>query len=93
VPVEVFAYRVILGAVSDGQTSPDQIDTAMKAYLDGQRADTLSQSFLASQRSGAVSRMSDLGLIERRRDGVRVSYTATEDGLAFLKQSTNHQTR
>jgi hypothetical protein len=93
VPVETFAYRVILEAVSNGHTSPEQIDAAMKSYLDGDRADTLSQSFLASQRSGAVSRMSDLGLIQRRRDGVRVNYTATEDGLAFLKQSTSHQTR
>ena len=93
VPVEAFAYRVILEAVRNGQTSPDQIDAAMKVFLDDERAGTLSQSFLASQRSGAVSRMSDLGLIERRREGVRVYYAATEDGLAFLNQSTNHQAR
>jgi hypothetical protein len=90
VPVEAFAYRVILQTVSDGQTSPEQIDGALKVYLDDNRAENLSQSFLASQRSGAVSRMSDLGLIERRREGVRVNYVVTEDGMTFLNQSTDN---
>ena len=76
----------------NGQISPEQIDAALKSYLDEDRAGDLSQSFLASQRSGAVSRMSDLGLIERRREGVRVSYAATADGQAFLTQcSTTNQ--
>ncbi len=85
VPVEAFAYRVILEAVQQGHTSPEQIDNALKGFLDEDRAGALSQSFLTSQRSGAVSRMSDLGLIERRREGVRMYYTATKQGLAFLK--------
>jgi hypothetical protein len=93
VPVEAFAYRVILEAVRQGHTSPDQIDAALKTYLDQDRAGDLSQSFLASQRSGAVSRMSDLGLIERRREGVRVFYAATDGGLAFLKQCATNQQR
>jgi hypothetical protein len=93
VPVEGFAYRVILEAVRQGQTSPEQIDTALKVYLDDGRAEDLSQSFLASQRSGAISRMSDLGLIERRREGVRVNYAATENGIAFLNQCIDNQPR
>jgi hypothetical protein len=93
VPVEAFAYRVILEAVRDGQTSPEQIDAALKVHLDEERAEDLSQSFLASQRSGAVSRMSDLGLIGRRREGVRVNYAATEEGMAFLNQCTENQPR
>jgi hypothetical protein len=93
VPVEAFAYRVILEAVQQGQTSPEQIDVAMKKYLNEDRAGDLSQSFLASQRSGAVSRMSDLGLIERRREGVRVFYAATEGGLAFLSECATNQPR
>lgn len=91
VPVEAFAYRVILDAVQQGHTSPEQIDAAMKQFLNEDRAGDLSQSFLASQRSGAVSRMSDLGLIERRREGVRVFYAATEDGLSFLKECATKQ--
>lgn len=86
VPVEAFAYRAILQAVRDGDDTPDTMDGALKkAYVAEDRAEALSQSFLASQRSGAVSRMSDLGLIERQRTGVRVSYAMTDAGLAFLK--------
>jgi hypothetical protein len=86
IPVEAFAYRVILEAVIRGSNSPDTIDAALKPYVAEDRAEKLSQSFLASQRSGAVSRMSDLGLVERRRDGVRVFYEVTEEGRAFLAQ-------
>ncbi len=87
VPVEAFAYRAILDAVQGGNNTPDKIDAALKTYVTEDRAEQLSQSFLASQRSGAVSRMSDLGLVERQRDGVRVFYVATEQGRVFLAQS------
>jgi hypothetical protein len=90
VPVEEFAYRAILGAVQQGHTSPDQIDTALRVHLDEGRANRLSPSFLASQRSGAISRMSDLDLIERRREGVRVNYAATAAGMAFLVQPVSN---
>ncbi len=87
VPVEAFAYRAILEAVQGGDNTPDTIDAALKkSYVTEDRAGKLSQSFLASQRSGAISRMSDLGLIERQREGVRVSYAMTEEGRAFLAQ-------
>ncbi len=86
VPAEAFAYRAILEAVQAGNNSPDKIDAALKTYVTKDRAEKLSQSFLASQRSGAVSRMSDLRLIERQREGVRVSYALTKEGRAFLAQ-------
>jgi hypothetical protein len=88
VPVEAFAYRAILGAVRDGNNSPERMDAALKAHVAEDRAGKLTQSFLASQRSGAISRMSDLGLIERQREGVRVSYILTEIGRAFLEAAT-----
>ena len=85
VPVEAFAYRAVLDAVRNGNNTPDKIDTALKTYVTEDRAKKLSQSFLASQRSGAVSRMSDLGLVERQREGVRVCYAVTEEGQDFLE--------
>jgi hypothetical protein len=84
VPVESFAYRAVLAAVQAGNNSPEKIDAALKAYVAEERAEKLSQSFLASQRSGAVSRMADLGLVERQRDGVRVVYVSTDEGRDFL---------
>lgn len=86
VPVESFTYRAVLEAVQAGDNSPEKIDAALKTYVAEDRAEKLSQSFLASQRSGAVSRMADLGLVERQRDGVRVLYVATAEGRSFLAQ-------
>jgi hypothetical protein len=90
VPVEAFAFKAILKAVQDGNNTPEKIDGALKSHVAQDRAEKLSQSFLASQRSGAVSRMSDLGLVERQRDGVRVYYVPTGQGQAFLAQYGAH---
>jgi hypothetical protein len=84
VPVEAFAYRAVLKAIQEGNNTPDKMDLALKTFVTEDRAEKLSQSFLASQRSGAVSRMSDLGLVGRHREGTRVSYVVTDDGQAFL---------
>jgi hypothetical protein len=93
VPVEAFAYQAVLKATQEGNNTPDKMDAALKTYVADDRAEKLSQSFLASQRSGAVSRMSDLGLVERQRDGTRVSYAATEQAHLFLQQCAAAQTR
>ncbi|MGO9596846.1 MAG: hypothetical protein ACLP7Q_02365 [Isosphaeraceae bacterium] len=86
VPVEAFAFKAILEAVQDGNNTPEKIDAVLKAHVAEDRAEKLSQSFLASQRSGAVSRMSDLGLVERQRGGVRVYYIPTDQGRTFLAE-------
>jgi hypothetical protein len=92
VPVEAYAYGAILGAVRQGHNTPETIDAALRATLPDDRAEKLSQSFLASQRSGAVSRMADLGLIERQREGTRVSYALTDAGNTFLEQHAEAMT-
>lgn len=81
VPAESFAYKKILEAIESGHKSPDSLDAALASL---KSKDDASKSFLASQRSGAVSRMSDLGLVERVRSGVRVEYAATDVGRHFL---------
>src|SRR4029434_11302371 len=50
VPVESIAYRAILEAIQGGNNTPEKIDAALKAYVAEDRAEKLSQSFLASQR-------------------------------------------
>ncbi|MCG8554028.1 MAG: hypothetical protein MJD61_01885 [Proteobacteria bacterium] len=84
VPAERFAYRSILEAVEAGNTSPDSLDRALSKYRSQGQDREASTSFLSSQRSGAVSRMSDLGLVQRSRAGVRVEYGITELGNKFL---------
>jgi hypothetical protein len=70
VPAEDFAYRSIIAAVRQGADSPDKMDQALRRYVSAGKAGTLSKSFLASQRSGAISRMEDLRLVVREREGV-----------------------
>jgi hypothetical protein len=74
---ERFAYR-------NGENTPSKLGQVLKAYVRGQESFT--DSFLAAQRSGAISRMVELDLLSRRRDGVRVTYEATEHGIGFLQR-------
>lgn len=87
VPPESFAYRTILAAVEDGANTPSKIDAALERHAPQGRERKVTKEFLSSQRSGAISRMVDVGLIERVRDAARVSYRVTPRGSAFLSAS------
>lgn len=80
VPEEEFAFRAILKAISEGANTPDSLDEALQVYAPESDEQSFSKSFLSSQRSGALSRMADLGLVTRERKGVRVSYLLTKLG-------------
>ena len=85
VPAEDFAYRTILTAVNEGARTPRQLDTVLGKYVSHNADQSLTRSFLASQRSGAVSRMADLELITRERDGVKVAYVVTDLGTRYAQ--------
>ena len=91
VPVEEFAFKAILQAVAEGAATPDKLDEALRVHVPSETDRSLSASFLASQRSGALSRMSDLGLIGRERKGIRVSYKIMLKGEAFLRNEIGYQ--
>lgn len=82
VPVERFAYSAITEAINGGADTPSELDAALLKYAPRDKRNNT--SFLSSQRSGAVSRMSDLGLICRIRDGVKVRYAVTDAARALL---------
>ena len=84
VPVEEFAFRTLIQAITDGADSPEKLDEALHALVPKDSNRSLSSSFLTSQRSGALSRMADLDLIIRVRNGVRVSYVLTDRGQSFI---------
>lgn len=85
IPAEDFAYLAVLAAVDAGARTPGELDTALQKYVSKDADRTLTKSFLATQRSGAVSRMVDLGLVTRKRDGVRVSYLTTDLGKQYAE--------
>ncbi len=88
VPVERFTYITLLKLIRDGKNSPDNLDASLKVMLSsGGRKYT--NSFLSSQRSGAISRMADLRLVGRLRHGVKVTYVVTDLGKDFLKSMEN----
>lgn len=84
VPAEDFAYRAVLSAINDGANNPNTLDEELRRYVSHDRVNDFRNSFLSSQRSGAVSRMTDLGLVSRVRTGVRVSYVLTERGQNYM---------
>jgi hypothetical protein len=89
VPEEAFAFRTLLQAIADGADTPDKLDEALLVHVPTDTNRSLSASFLTSQRSGALSRMADLGMIARVRRGVRVSYTITPEGKTFILDRGN----
>jgi hypothetical protein len=84
VPAEDFAFRAIMEAINHGAHTPDQLDTALQTFVSPDRREKVTSSFLSSQRSGAISRMYDLGLVARMRDGVKVSYAIAHQGEHYL---------
>ena len=87
VPREDFAYSIILQAILDRANTPVALDTAIQKYIKHDLKRNLSSSFYSSQRSGAVSRMVDLGLVQRERDGVKVNYVVTPIGQRYLDET------
>jgi hypothetical protein len=84
VPVENFAYRAILESISEGASTPDLLDVALQRFVSSEKRNQLSKAFLSSQRSGVISRMADLELVRRERDGIRVKYCLTQEGREYL---------
>ena len=88
VPVEASAFRTILEGLHARCSTPDALDRYVRENAK-EKAD-VTEAFVSTQRSGAVSRMADLGLVRRQRDGTKVSYETTDLGTAWLeKQGAN----
>jgi hypothetical protein len=87
VPAESFAYRTILRAIIDGAATPDALDKVLQGHVPPDKKEKITAAFITTQRSGVISRMADLGLLTRARDGVRVSYVPTESGRAFAERT------
>jgi hypothetical protein len=81
VPVEDFAYRAVLAAVSEGADTPDRLDKTLWQYAPASRK--MKDSYMSTQRSGSISRMADLGLVRRVREGTRVCYAVTDSGGSY----------
>jgi Arc/MetJ-type ribon-helix-helix transcriptional regulator len=72
-------------SVDGGAQTPDELDVVLREHVSQDAGRSLTKSFLASQRSGAVSRMADLELITRERTGVKVFYVVTDLGKQYTQ--------
>ena len=88
VPVEDFAIRTVLAAIEAGASNPDDLDSALRGYMPERTDEPFSPAFLSTQRAGAISRMTDLGLVPREREGLRVAYVVSAAGKKYLECMT-----
>ncbi|HEY1580522.1 MAG TPA: hypothetical protein VGF82_25960 [Terracidiphilus sp.] len=87
IPVEDSAYRTVIRALNEGANTPERLDDYLAQFVPARAEKPFTRAFLTTQRSGVISRMSDLGMLTRRRDGIKVTYVTTERAIQYF--STN----
>lgn len=86
-PVELFAYRVMLSLVSEGLNTPELVNQGLARRLSAGKKPEEEEHFVSTQRGGVLGRMADLGLVTRERRGTRIIYHPTARGTLFLKEA------
>lgn len=84
VPVELFAYRVILSLIANGMNTPEAVNQGLSPYLSNGKKFEDELDFISTQRGGVLGRMIDLTLVDRVRKRTRISYYVTPTGKEFL---------
>jgi len=79
-PQEAEVNRFVLQKITSGIATPDKLDEEFKKFKPEWKG-----SEASSMRSGLISRLIELGLIRRDKEGVKVSYALTKRGYDFLK--------
>jgi DnaJ-domain-containing protein 1 len=80
VPREWELCRLLIENISEGINTTERVDQLLK-----QTVRDLKPALVPPTRSGLISRLSELGLVQRRQDGLRVIYTLTAYGERYLK--------
>jgi hypothetical protein len=89
VPEEAAAYLSIIDAIQAGANNPEGMDKFLcdrfnlRLVAKTEKPNEIKQTFLTTQRTGAISRMVDLGLVTRQKEGLRVLYSVTDLAKEF----------
>jgi hypothetical protein len=78
------AFMWLLGKLSSGYTDRNEINKALQNDY-GERWET-SEAVINTQRAGLMARMDELGLIDKTRAGINVSYCLSEAGLSLYRR-------
>lgn len=81
---EFCAMKWLLDKLVDGITDREEINGELKKEF-GEVWKT-SDAVINTQRAGLMARMFELGLIEKKKDGVAVTYKISTDGRNFLNK-------
>lgn len=87
-PVEYSAFCTIVRGIQSGANTPELLDRYIRSNA-GDKAD-ISDEFVSTQRSGALSRMVDIALTRRVRKGTRIMYELTERAQEWIQQNNNN---
>ena len=89
VPEELSAYISVIDAITNGANTPDQVDKflcerfQLEVVASAHTENEITKTFLTTQRTGAISRLADLGLITRVKEGLRVTYHLAPSAKIF----------
>lgn len=86
VPEEASAHSAILDAIQSGANTPEAVDAFLRQRFNLPTEQAITKTFLTTQRTGAISRLVDLGLVARDKEGLRVTYLVTQPGKDFRAQ-------
>lgn len=91
VPTEVSAFFSIMSLLSSGKKAPHEIDKALlDLYVSKNEEDEDKKlARIATQRAGVTSRMIDLKIIFRERNGTKLTYSITDKGKVVLETLGN----
>lgn len=70
-----------------GAGSLNQVHAWLRKKFSLPNEDDITKTFLSTQRTCAISRMEDLGLLRREKEGLRVKYLVTRLGEEFRNNS------
>ncbi len=84
VPVELFAYKLLLSLIGRGHDTPESTNQGLMEYVDAAKLSGDVEVYIATQRGGVLGRMKDLQLIHRERIGTSFRYHVSDRGAAFL---------
>jgi len=83
-PKEAEFMKSILSMIEGGEPQREEFNAKVKEFLEGILKRDITPAVANTMRSGALSRMWELGLVENARIGRTVAYSITEKGKKFL---------
>jgi DNA-binding MarR family transcriptional regulator len=78
----------VLQSIKHGNCTPDQLSEEIQTVYGYGSQKNWNAAQISTYRTGAIGLLGDMSLIERKRDGRRVSYSLTKNGEEILK---NHR--